>query len=237
MIGRKQPFRELEKHIGYRFRKKRLLEAALTHRSFRFESAETTGDNQRLEFLGDAVLGFVTAAHLYREFSESDEGVLTSFRSQLTSGRALGRIGKQLGLGAYLRVGKGEARSGGQSRRSNLADALEALIGAAYLDGGLKAAETVFRKVLLPEVDALSGDVWRDNPKGKLQEWTQRRWRSSPRYRLKEKHGPAHAAKFTVEVVIEDGRSAVGTGTNKQAAESDAAGRLLKQLRGSAPSR
>ena len=133
----KHPYRKLERSIGYSFRKRKLLETALIHRSFRFETEGIDSDNQRLEFLGDAVLGFVAGAFVYKRFASKQEGFLTSLRSQIISGKALAEIATKLKLGEYLQVGKGEAKSGGRCRASTLADALEAVIGAAYLDGGI----------------------------------------------------------------------------------------------------
>jgi ribonuclease III len=228
--GAPDPLRDLEKRIGYRFRDRALLEAALTHRSFRFENAGVRVDNQRLEFLGDAVLGLLTAAHFYATHEDKDEGGLTALRSQLTSGRSLGHIGREIALGEHLRIGKGEERSGGRHRPSNLTDALEALVGAAYLDGGIRACAKMFDALFLPITRTMDQDVWASNPKGKLQELCQRRWRSGPRYRTLRCEGPAHAAMFTAEVTAENGARGTGTGSNKQEAETRAAADLLKHL-------
>jgi ribonuclease-3 len=223
------PDRELERCMGYRFRDRALLEAALIHRSYRFENPGISVDNQRLEFLGDAVLGMLTAAELYRRFGDKDEGGLTTLRSQLTSGLALGRIARGINLGEYLRVGKGEERSGGRHRLAGLADALEALLGAAYVDGGLRACERIFGKLFAPAFETLDDDLWASNPKGRLQEYCQRRWKSGPRYRL-HREGPAHAAVFTAEAVAGDGLTGTGRGSNKQEAETHAAADLLRRL-------
>jgi ribonuclease-3 len=227
---RRNPYRDLEKQIGYKFRKRKLLEAALTHRSFRFENEEISQDNQRLEFLGDAALGFLTAVYVYQEFDERDEGFLTSLRSRATSGRTLASIAVGVDLGRHLKIGKGEKGSGGRRRPSNLADALEAITGAAFLDGGMKAAEKVFKKLVIPLINSLSHDVWDGNPKGKLQEYAQRRWKKGPHYRLVHKEGPQHSALFTVQVVLPDGIEATGQGKNKQNAEAQAAHAALEQL-------
>lgn len=229
-IRRKNPYKDLEKGIGYRFRKRSLLEKALTHRSFRFENDGVTDDNQRLEFLGDAVLGLVTAAYVYETFQDRDEGVLTSFRSQTTSGKVLTDLAGNIYLGEYIKMGKGEESSGGRQRPSNLADALEAIIGAAYLDGEMKAVQRIFKKLFMPHVDSLSGDVWANNPKGKLQEYSQCRWKKSPRYRVMRKDGPPHATIFTAEVLLDDGIRGTGRGRNKQDAETQAAINSLKKL-------
>lgn len=226
----RNPYSALEKSIGYRFRRKRLLERALVHRSFRFENEEVVDDNQRLEFLGDAALGFAAAAHLYERFADGNEGVLTAFRSQISSGQALAAIAADINLGDHVRMGKGEERSGGRQRPSNLADCLEAIIGAAHLDGGSKAVQKVFRKLFIPLIDSLSGDVWDGNPKGKLQEHSQRAWKTGPRYRVKNTAGPAHATTFEVEVTLHDGTTATGLGSSKQQAEREAARNALHKL-------
>jgi ribonuclease III len=226
----KNPYRALEKRLGYRFRRRKMLEAALTHPSFRVESGDDIMDNQRLEFLGDAVLGMAAAAHFYREMSDIDEGKLTSLRSQITRGRALAGLARELGVGAFLRMGRGEEGSGGRDRASNLEDALEAVIGAIYLDGGFKAAQKVFRRVFVPVIEALSDDIWAGNPKGKLQEFSQRRWKESPLYAVLSQEGPPHATTFTVSVTLRDGRSRQGKGRSKQDAERRAARTLLESL-------
>ncbi len=232
MLGRKRMYGELEKTIGYRFRDQTLLDMALTHRSFRFEDGATEYDNQRLEFLGDAVLGFLAAEALYRDNPSKEEGYLTSARSQVTSGRAFARLAGDLGIGEYLRLGKGEMKSGGSERESNLADAFEALFGACFLDGGIPAARRAFDHVIGP---VLAGeeelDRWGDNPKGALQERCQRKYKESPSYHVIAAEGPGHARRFTVEVVLGDHVRGIGRGTSKQEAEINAAIDALKGKR------
>lgn len=229
-LSEKDAVKVLQKKIGYRFKKKSLLTAAITHRSFRFENEGVKRDNQRLEFLGDAVIGFISAAWLYGKFSDCDEGMLTALRSQLTRGKTLAKIGKDLDLGVHLRIGKGEEASGGRRRSSNLADAVESVFGAVYLDGGLKSAEKVFRKLCGSELKGLNTDAWKGNPKGKLQELTQRRLKTSPEYRVVDKDGPAHASVFTVEVEISDGTRVTSKGRSKREAETRAAAKMLDKL-------
>jgi ribonuclease III len=224
----RNPYKELEKSIGYSFRRKARLEAALTHRSYRFENANIDVDNQRLEFLGDAILGFVIAEHLYDKFTDKDEGFLTSLRSQTTSGKVLAEIGAGAQIGKFINVGKGEEQSGGRDRASNLADTLEAVIAAAYCDGGTRAVQKIFKKLFIPRIESLTGDVWADNPKGLLQEYSQRKWKTGPRYHLLQKSGPPHAAVFTVEASLPDGSRATGKGKSKQEAETQAAIHLLR---------
>lgn len=228
---RKSPYRELERALGYSFSKRSRLEAALTHRSFRFENEDLLEDNQRMEFLGDAILGFVIAEHLYERFQDKDEGFLTTLRSQTTSGKVLAEVADELDIGRFMRMGKGEEHSGGRRRPSTLADAMEAVIAAAYFDGGWRAVGRIFKTVFLPRIEALSGDVWEDNPKGRLQEFCQRKWKSGPRYHVLGKEGPAHEAEFKVEVQLPDGSYGVGRGRNKRDAETDAATDALKYHR------
>ena len=228
---RRSEYCDLEKNLGYRFRKKKIIDEALTHRSYRFEHEDVEFDNQRMEFLGDAMLGAVIAAYMYEKFQDRPEGALTSFRSQIASGKTLGHIGKSLDIGKYLKIGKGEEASGGRKRTSNLADALEAVIGAAYLDGGLKAVEKIYKKVFLPYAENINGDIWADNPKGKLQEHCQRYWKQSPIYRIVSTKGPPHAMIFTVEVEIPDGQTALGGGRSKREAEIYAAMAILEKAK------
>lgn len=223
----RNPYRQLERALGYGFRKRRLLETALTHRSFRYESADVTSDNQRLEFLGDAAIGLVTGAYLFENFPDYQEGDMTRVRSRLTNSKILARIGASIDIGAYLRLGRGEEQSGGRHRASNLTDATEAVLGAAYLDGGLKAVIRVFKKLFAQEMEAATSERQHDNPKGALQELCQRRWKTSPRYKTAREEGPAHSRVFTVEALIHGKVAGTGRGHNKQDAEMDAAREAL----------
>lgn len=206
------------------------MEDALTHRSFRFENEGVESDNQRLEFLGDAVLGFITAFHVYQEHENEQEGFLTSFRSQITSGKALAKLALEIDLGKYIKIGKGEEQSGGRKRSSTLTDALEAVIGAAYLDGGIKAVQKIFSKLFMPYAESLDDDIAYVNPKGKLQEYSQRAWKTSPHYRIIKKEGPPHETIFTAEVILRSGLTGVGKARNKQEAEARAAREALRRL-------
>ena len=226
----KNQYRKLEKKIAYRFLRKRILGIALTHRSFRFENIGVSYDNERLEFLGDAILGFLAAAHLYNIYPDHDEGTLTALRSRFTSGKALAECAREIDLGKYLSMGQGEDQSGGRSRQSNLANAFEALIGAAYLDGGMRATKKIFDSLISPYIHASEIDIQAENPKGRLQELTQSLWKKSPSYRVILSEGPPHNTNFTVEVKIDDGSSATAIGTSKKEAESRAALQLLKDI-------
>jgi len=224
-------YRQLEKALGYRFRRKHHLETALTHRSYRFESTDIHTDNQRLEYLGDAALGLVAAAYLFNAFPDFQEGDLTRIRSRLTNSKTLAQIAGKIDLGNNLKLGRGEIQSGGNLRSSNIGDAMEAVIGGAYLDGGIKAVEKIFRKLFIPEIDPEAYDRWQDNPKGALQELAQKQWKISPKYRTVNEEGPPHAKVFTAEVTVNSEAKGVGTGQNKREAESNAAQEALKIIR------
>lgn len=226
----------VETSLGYRFRDPSLLRLALTHRSYRFEHPQETGDNQRLEFLGDAVLQLLVAEWAYRRLQNQPEGALTILRSRLVSTTALAAAARELGLGAHLRLGRGEAADGGAERDALLADVLEAVIAAVYLDAGLARARTVLKRVLGPRLDLLDVDPWSDNPKGRLQQLAQQRMGAQPSYRTLDQDGPPHRRHFRVEVVIESDPAAGtvwradGTGPSKQAAQVAAARAMLARI-------
>lgn len=225
------PYRKLEKSLGYSFRKKPLLMTALLHRSLRFERGGVIEDNQRLEFLGDAALTLVTGDYLYKNFPKLREGDMTMLRSRLASGKALAQIGESIQLGDWLQLGRGEQKSGGHRRPSNIADALEAVIGAAYLDGHMKAVTRIFEKLFLKLLEGVkSADSFEDNPKGRLQEVAQRRWRTNPCYRVVRQSGPAHRRVFYVHVQINEMVLGSGHGLSKRDAEQNAAGDALAKL-------
>jgi ribonuclease-3 len=229
-LRKPNPYRELEKRLGYKFGKRELLEMALMHRSYRYEAKDVAADNQRLEFLGDAVAGFLAAAHLYRMNRDGDEGTLTELRSRVTSGKALASVAREIGLGEFIRLGKGEERAGGREREALLADGLEAVIGAAYLDGGVKAAEKIVAKLLIPLLGAVPYQEWEENPKGKLQELSQRLYGRGPEYRCVSEEGPAHQKHFVVEAIVGGAKLGVGEGASKRAAETQAATTAVRKL-------
>lgn len=229
-LGRRNPYKELEKRLGYRFKNRGLLELALTHRSYRFETKDADEDNQRLEFLGDAVLGFVVAAHLYDAHADGREGTLTDLRSSVTSGKALSGIAREIALGEHVLLGKGEENAGGRHRASLLSDCLEAIIGAAYLDGGVRAAEKVVETVVIPQFGPRRHGDWRENPKGKLQELCQRQYGRGPEYRRVEESGPAHRRTFVVEAVVNGRVMGRATGTARREAEVEAASQAVMAL-------
>ncbi len=227
MIG-KNPYRPLEKALGYKFRKRRWLEQALTHPSFSHEQPEDTPDNQRLEFLGDAALGLIAASGLYEGHPDLPEGELTKMRSLLSSTKALAEIAREIALGTYLRLGHGEEVSGGRERASTLADALEAVIGAAYQDGGLKAVTHIYNKIFTPHLPAAQEIIYFENPKGALQERYQQAGYGIPRYVLISEEGLPHQKTFSVEVYIGNTLLGAGTGSTKRDAQVQAALRALQ---------
>lgn len=223
-------YRTLEKSIGYRFKKKTLLELALTHPSYRYEDKTVSDDNQRLEYLGDAVLSLLTAEHLFKTRPDAREGDMSKLRSRLTQDRKLAKIGASIGIGEFLHLGRGEEKNGGAKRASNLADAVEALIGAAWTDGGARAAHKIFKKVFLPELDAMQdGSAEKSNPKGDLQEYAQRHDHGIPAYKTIETSGPEHDRLFTVEVSACE-KSWKATASSKREGERKAALQALEDL-------
>lgn len=225
------PYRRLEKIIGYSFRKKSLMATALLHRSLRFERGGEIEDNQRLEFLGDAALSLVAGDYLFRNFPELREGEMTMLRSRLTSGKALANIGQNIQLGDWLQLGKGEQKSGGHRRPSNITDAFEAVIGAAYLDGGIRAVTRIFNRLFLSLMEGVeSADQYEDNPKGRFQEIVQRKWRTNPHYRVVKQSGPAHARTFFVQAEINATAVGSGRGSCKRDAEQNAAQDAINRM-------
>ena len=209
-----------------------LLERALTHRSYLNEHLEIAlEDNERLEFLGDAVLDFVTGAWLYNRFPELREGRLTSLRAALVKTDTLAEFAQRVGIAEHLRLGRGESESSGRGRTSMLADAFEAVLGALYLDQGLDAVQAYLEQ-LLPEETARILTEERDrDAKSILQEWSQAERGITPRYRTVAEEGPDHDKRFTVEVRIGDEVAGRGSGSSKQAGAQAAASDALSRLK------
>lgn len=221
---------ELQSQCDYVFETRGLLERALTHRSYMTENDRIDRDNQRLEYLGDAVLGLIVAEALFRGDEEVDEGILSKRQSHVVRRSALARVGRQLDLGGFLRLGKGEVQSGGRQRESLLADAYEALLGAIYLDGGFGAVKRV---VLRLHEDLLEEAFEARRPtdfKSRLQEFTQKQLGLQPGYRIVSESGPAHDKTFVAEVAVGEECRGTGEGRSKQEAEQRAAGEALEQL-------
>jgi ribonuclease III len=248
--------KNLEAVLGHHFRHGQLLVQALTHsslayeRSTELESAQATdskpladaADNEQLEFLGDAVVGLLVAEFLYKHYPELQEGELTRLRANLVSRRHLGNVAGKLQLGEYMQLGKGEERSGGRKKNALLANCIEAVIGALYLDAGLATARNFLeREIVTPYIDELRGELGRGNNigdhKSALQEFLQAQKHGQPEYVVKAESGPDHRKRFLVEVRLSDnGRKvpplARGIGTTKKKAEQEAARRAYEKLQG-----
>jgi len=221
----------LQQRLSYTFRDEAQLVLALTHPSVAHEQGMPVAHNQRLEFLGDAVLQLALTRELYEKFPTYDEGPLTKARAKLVNRRALGEHGRAVGLGAHLILSRGEEIHGGRERSSALADAFEALVGAIFLDGGYDAA----REFILREFSRAFGELNQlpvlENPKGELQEFLQSKSSEAPQYQVASATGPDHDRIF--ECIVRHGgvELARGTGKSKKAAESEAALAALKRLR------
>lgn len=202
---------------------KKLLQQATTHRSFLNESKDKVESNERLEFLGDSVLSLIVSTHLYNKYSQFNEGKLTNLRSLLVNTKMLADLGKELDLGAKLRLSKGEEESGGRNNQSILADTFEALLGAVYLDRGLGVVEEFISETLIPRADEFIEKNLLKDPKSLLQESVQAKKQTSPIYKVLEEQGPAHAREFTVGVYVEEKLLGKGQGKSKQEAEENAA--------------
>ena len=218
----------LQQRIGYQFAQPQLLLRSLTHRSWGAEH------NERLEFLGDAVLSLAISSLLFERFSGSDEGDLTRVRAHLVREDSLHRAALQLGLPEVLRLSEGEMRGGGAQRPSILADAVEAVIGAVFVDGGYAPAQAVVQRLFGDIIQATEADSWTKDAKTELQEWLQARRIAVPLYRITATRGQAHAQTFEVECAVPTlGLAETGEGRSRRIAEQEAARRLLDALKAS----
>jgi ribonuclease-3 len=215
----------LERRIGHRFRNAALLDQALTHRSF------GSPHNERLEFLGDGVLDCVVAEEVYARFPGFSEGELSRLRANLVREAALAEVARSLGLSEFLRLGEGELASGGAARASMLADTLEAIYGAVFLDGGYDAAREAVRRTFGERLERLEPRMPAKDAKTRLQELLQARRQKLPEYRVVATRGAAHRQTFEVECLAAGlGLRATGSGSSRRLAEQQAAGNLLKLL-------
>jgi ribonuclease-3 len=217
---------ELQRRLGHRFGRPELLERALTHRSVGADH------NERLEFLGDAVLSLAVSSLLFERFAGSDEGDLTRVRAHLVREESLHRVALQIGLPDVVRLSEGEARGGGAQRASILADALEGLIGAVFLDGGFDAARALVQRLFGEVIAGTEIGGWAKDAKTELQEWLQARRLPVPTYRIAATRGQAHAQTFEVECVVPAlGLTEAGEGRSRRQAEQEAARRMLDALK------
>jgi ribonuclease III len=219
-------FDDLQRRLGHRFRQPDLLGRALTHRSFGADH------NERLEFLGDAVLSLAVSSLLFERFAGSDEGDLTRVRAHLVREESLHRAALLVGLPDVVRLSEGEARGGGALRASILADALEALIGAVFLDGGFEASQALVQRLFGEVIAGTEIGGWAKDAKTELQEWLQARRLPVPTYRIAATRGQAHAQTFEVECAVPAlGLVHCGEGRSRRQAEQEAAGRMLDALK------
>lgn len=220
--------KKLEERIGYTFKNKKLLERALSHSSYANEMRLPEGSNERLEFLGDAVLSIVVSEYIFKHFSHLPEGELTKLRASLVCEKSLHGFSLRIGLGACLLLGKGEQQNGGRERPSILADAFEALLAAIYLDGGMEQARRFVLQFVKEELQ-VGAEAFKDY-KTALQEIIQQNPEELLQYVLVDESGPDHDKSFTVEVRLNSNVIGVGTGHSKKAAEQAAAGQALELM-------
>jgi ribonuclease-3 len=221
----------LEKRLGITFADRDLLYQALTHPSAVNEDPQAfSSSNQRLEFLGDACIDFVVASELYRRLPQMQEGDLTELRSAIVRDETLARIARDLSLGSFLHMGQGEEGSGGRDRESNLAAALEAVVGALLLDRGSEAAYGLTRELLKPELDHTIREGVAKDPKSRLQELAQGIGKGSPVYRTVRESGPEHLRTFTIEALVEGQVMGTGSGRRKVDGERAAAQQAIEAL-------
>lgn len=220
----------LESIIGHSFREPLLLAEALTHGSVSYESQRSGIDNQRLEFLGDAVLQLALSHELFVQLPQADEGRLTKTRAHVVSTKSLAALSRRMGLGQFLVMGRGEEANGGRDRDSSLADALEAVIGAIYLDAGLEAAMQFIQRILGDDLEIVLRGPGESNPKGDLQEKLQAVNAEAPVYRIVSQSGPDHAKLFDAIVTWQGNELGRGSGKSKKEAEVRAAEAALLRL-------
>lgn len=207
----------------------RLLDQALTHRSFVNERGIQGGDYERLEFLGDSILGFLISERLFELYPDSAEGELSRMRAYLVSEDALAPIASKLNIGKYLLLGRGEFASGGRERKSNLADALEALVAALYLESGMEKTRKFVFQIWTESIE--QARLGKKDPKSELQELTQKRWQVIPEYKLVSDNGPDHKKEFVSSVLIREEEICRGSGNSRKRAELNAAEKALKRIR------
>jgi len=220
----------LQNTLGVSFKDPSLMEQALVHSSYINESPGITTSNERLEFLGDAVLGLIIAQELYQRLPQSSEGEMTELRSSLVRGDALSRLAKAISLGDYLYLGKGEEASGGRRKPAKLAGAMEAVIAAIFLDQGLNATRDFILRLMGKELDKVLSQGIAPDYKSQLQELIQARHQQTPTYQVIEETGPDHDRRFSVEVRVGGTVLGRGSGKSKKSAEEEAARSALDQL-------
>lgn len=223
-------FQPLLNKLNIKFKNEKLLEEAFTHRSYLNETGKKRLSNERLEFLGDAVLAFLVSRFLYASFPQHPEGLLTNLRSSIVKAETLAELAKSLSLGNFLYLSKGEEKSGGRNNPSLLADTFEALLAAIYLDQGLETAHDFLNLILIPRISEIIKNELHTDYKSKLQEIVQETSSGPPIYKVIKTEGPDHAKKFWVTVVIDGQPYENGSGKSKQEAEQRAAAKTLEKM-------
>lgn len=203
---------------------------AFTHRSYLNENKKASQSNERLEFLGDSILSFVVSSYIYEKNPDVNEGELTSLRSVLTNTQTLYQVGERIGLGGALLMSKGEEEGGGRTNKTILANTYEAVVGALFLDGGIEKARDFIENTILNNIDEFVGNQGLKDPKSRLQEYMQEKFKTSPEYRILEQNGPDHNREYTSGVFHDEELLAKGTGKSKQDAEKEAALQALTVL-------
>jgi ribonuclease-3 len=229
-IKRLKELNKFQKTLRIRFSNKNLLNQALTHRSFANENQNNIKENERLEYLGDSVLGLVINEYLFKRFDEYHEGDLAKIKSSVVSEETLATAALEIEIGSYLLLGKGEENSGGRTRPSILANTVEALIGAMYLDCGLKNTKKFILNIFKKYIDRVDKIPNMRDPKTTLQELVQKKYKNKPEYQLLKSDGPDHKKIFSVALLINKKVIIEGTGTSKRRAEVDAARKVLSKI-------
>lgn len=219
-----------EQNFGYRFVNSRILVEALTHRSYIRAENQDAVSNERLEYLGDSVLGLLVAEYLFKHHPDYHEGDLTKTKAMLVNEMTLSMVGQTCGLNRFIFLSTDEEQSGGRERNSIVSDAMESTIGGIYLDGGISAARNFLLKVLIPHIDEVLNDASQRNYKGELLELMQARGQGPPYYEVLAENGPDHAKEFKVGVFTNGKMSGVGLGQSKKEAEQKAAAESLNSI-------
>lgn len=226
----KEKLSKLEQILGFRFTDLRLLQQALIHSSYAFEHSQPEANNETLEFLGDAVLDLVIGHILYKRYQKMREGELTKFRAALVNETHLATMAREISLGDFLYLGKGEDASSGRNKSSILSCAYEAVIGAIFEDGGYKAVEEIIDKFFLPAIEGKKDTLLVGDAKSRLQEELQSKYNEAPVYQLDKEEGPSHKKVFTASVVFQGKVMGTGQAGSKKEAEQQAAALALREL-------
>jgi ribonuclease-3 len=230
MKKKKMDLEKIEETLGVTFRDKAYLKRAFTHRSYLNENQDVDKHNERLEYLGDAVLEFLVSKFLFKNYPDRAEGDLTSFRSATVKTGTLAETGNELNFGEYLRMSRGEEKTGGRHKEYLLANTFEAVIGAMYLDSGIRKTEAFLNRILFPKIETIVKNRLDIDPKTRFQELAQDHEKVTPTYELLSEKGPDHNKEFTMAVYLGSTEYGRGTGPSKQRAEEEAAKRAVQKI-------